>query len=174
MSISLYDASVASYLQTLGGVTAVLAKGEEYARDGHLDLAEIVRFRLRDDMAPFSFQVISVWHHSMNAIRGLKAGLFQPPPTMSGLDYGKLEGLVREATQSLEAESREEIDALAGRPMVFKIGEREIPFTTTDFILSFSLPNFYFHATTLYDILRIHGVPLGKRDYLGALRVSRG
>jgi hypothetical protein len=174
VSISLYDISVASYLQTLGGVAAVLAKGEDYARDGGLDLEAIVRYKLRDDMAPFSFQVISVWHHSMNAIRGLKEGLFQPPPKMSGLDYGKLKGLVQEATVSLEGESREDIDALAGKSMVFKIGDREIPFTTDNFILSFSMPNFYFHATTLYDILRIHGVPLGKTDYLGALRTGQG
>lgn len=174
MSISLYDASVASYLQSLGGVAAVLAKGEDCARDGRLDLDEIVGYRLRDDMAPFSFQVISVWHHSMNAIRGLKEGLFQPPPRMSGLDYGGLKGLVSEATASLESESRADVDALAGKPMVFKIGERELPFTAENFILSFSLPNFYFHATTLYDILRLHGVPLGKRDYLGKLRVGRG
>ena len=174
MSLSLYDISVASYLQNLSGVTAVLAKGQDYARDGHLDLEELVRYRLRDDMAPFSFQVISVWHHSMNAVRGLKEGLFQPPPKMADLSYDKLEGLVTEATASLEAESREEIDALAGKPMVFRIGEREIPFTAENFILSFSLPNFYFHATTLYDILRLHGVPLGKRDYLGKLRVGPG
>ena len=172
--MSLYDVSVASYLQTLGGVSAVLAKGEAYAGDGRLDLQEIVRFKLRDDMAPFSFQVISVWHHSMNAIRGLKEGLFEPPPRMSGLDYAQLKGLVEEATASLEGESREDIDALAGKPMTFRIGDREIPFTTENFILSFSLPNFYFHATTLYDILRLHGVPLGKRDFLGSLRVGRG
>ncbi len=174
MSLSLYDVSVASYLQTLGGVSAVLAKGEAHAADGKLDLEEIVSYRLRDDMAPFSFQVISVWHHSMNAIRGLKEGLFQPPPRMSDLNYGKLKGLVEEATVSLGGESREDIDALAGKPMAFKIGDREIPFTTDNFILSFSLPNFYFHATTLYDMLRIHGVSLGKRDYLGSLRIGNG
>jgi uncharacterized protein len=174
MPTSLYDISVASYLQILGGVSAVLAKGEDCAEDGDVDLEKVVGYRLREDMAPFSFQVISVWHHSMNAIRGLKEGLFQPPPTMSDLDYEKLKGLVQEATKSLEGESREDIDALSGGPMVFKLGDREIPFTTDNFILSFSLPNFYFHATTLYDILRIHGVPLGKRDYLGKLRVGQG
>ncbi len=56
--------------------------------------------------------------------------------------------------------------------MVFKLSDSEVPFTTTNFLLSFSLPNFYFHATTTYDILRMHGVPLGKFDYLGALRVG--
>ena len=66
----------------------------------------------------------------------------------------------------------DEINALADKPMLFKMGETEIPFTTDNFMLSFSLPNFYFHATTTYAVLREHGVPLGKMDYLGQLRVN--
>lgn len=172
MAISLYDISVASYLQTLGGIANVLSRGAQHAADGLLDLEQIVRFTLRDDMAPFSFQVISVWHHSLGAIEGLKKGLFQPPPKMSGLDYTQLQGLVAEAIEGLQGESRESIDTVADEPMLFKVGSTEIPFTTGKFILSFSLPNFYFHATTTYDVLRMHGVPLGKMDYLGALRVG--
>jgi len=57
--------------------------------------------------------------------------------------------------------------------MVFKVRDREVPFTAESFVLSFSLPNFYFHATTAYDILRTKGVPLGKRDVLGQLRLKR-
>jgi hypothetical protein len=172
MTISFYDATVASYLQILGGVANVLAKGEQHANDAGLDLNDIVRYKLRDDMAPFSFQVISVWHHSSGAIKGLKTGLFEPPPKMRGLDYGQLRALVAEATEDLKSETPENIEALADKPMVFRMGSTEIPFTTTNFALSFSLPNFYFHATTTYAILRANGVPLGKTDFLGALRVG--
>jgi hypothetical protein len=172
MSPSLFDLSVSSYLQTLGGVSNVLEKGEQYAADSGIDLDEMVNYRLRDDMAPFSFQVISVWHHSLNAVTGLKEGLFQPPPKMDAMDYAALKGLVADAITGLEGESREAIDALVDKPMLFKMGDIELPFTATNFILSFSLPNFYFHATTTYDILRLQGVPLGKMDYLGALRMG--
>ena len=172
MAASMYDISVASYLQTLGGITNVLAKGAQHAADGLLDLEEVVRFRLREDMAPFSFQVVSVWHHSLGAVQGLKKNQFQPPPKMSGLDYGQLQGLVAEAIEGLQGELPENIDALADEPMVFKMGSMETPFTAANFILSFSLPNFYFHATTTYDVLRMHGVPLGKMDYLGTMRVG--
>ena len=65
------------------------------------------------------------------------------------------------------------MNAFSGRPMVFRIGEREIPFSSDSFVLSFSLPNFFFHATTTYAILRKHGVALGKRDYLGQLRTAQ-
>ena len=60
------------------------------------------------------------------------------------------------------------MNALADGKLLFKIGGNELPFTNVNFALSFSLPNFYFHATTAYDILRSKGVPLGKMDFLGA------
>ncbi len=172
MSFSLYDQSVTSYLQTLGGVATVLTKGAQFAAENGIGLDDIVRYKLRDDMAPFSFQVISVWHHSLGAIEGLKKGEFQPPPKMSDMSYQDLQGLVQEATVRLKGESREDIDALADGPLIFKVGGSETPFIARYFIQSFSLPNFYFHATTTYVVLREHGVPLGKMDYLGQLRVN--
>ncbi len=172
MTLSLYDVTVGSYLQTLGGVANVLEKGEQYAAGGGIDLDDLVHYRLRDDMAPFSFQVVSVWHHSLGAVKGLKEGLFQPPPKLGELDYTKINGLVAEAIEGLQGETREAIDALAGGPMVFRMGSTEIPFGADNFVLSFSLPNFYFHSTTTYSILRLHGVPLGKMDFLGALRTG--
>ena len=131
-----------------------------------------MQLKLHDDMLPLSFQVNSVWHHSLGAIEGIKAGLFQPPPKLRDVDYAKLKALVAEAISGLEGVGREEVEALAEKPMVFKLGDREIPFSTDSFILSFSLPNFYFHAATAYDLLRIEGVPLGKMDYLGQLRIA--
>jgi hypothetical protein len=56
--------------------------------------------------------------------------------------------------------------------MIFKMRELKLPFTTENFILSFSLPNFYFHATTAYDILRVKGAGLGKRDFMGQMRMK--
>jgi hypothetical protein len=67
----------------------------------------------------------------------------------------------------------EAIDALADKDLMFELGELKLPFAAADFILSFSLPNFFFHATTAYDILRTHGVPLGKADFMGPLRFKR-
>ena len=171
MTLSLYDISVPGYLQVLGGITGVLQKGADFARESDLDLAEIVQTKLRPDMLPFQFQVISVCHHSLGAIKGIREGLFTPPPTLD-LDFAGLQRLVEDATAELQTVSREEVDALEGNAMKFKMGSFEIPFTAENFILSFSLPNFYFHATTTYSILRMVGVPLGKMDFLGAMRVG--
>ena len=172
MATSLYDMSVASYLQMLGGVSGFLEKGAQYAGESGLDLEEIVETRLRPDMLPFRFQVVSVAHHSLGAVKGMQAGLFQPPPSQPDLDYAGLQSLVSDAARELEGFSREEIDALSGRGVLFKVSSMEIPFTAENFVLSFSLPNFYFHATTAYDILRSKGVPLGKRDFLGAMKMG--
>jgi hypothetical protein len=172
MSQTFYNNSVASFLQGLGGVKNVLERGRAASAEQGLDLDEIVRYRLRDDMAPFSFQVISVWHHSMGAIKGMQAGLFEPPPKVTGMTYDRCEELVAEAIGFLEGCDAQEIEALSGGEVVFRIGGREIPFTTDNFLASFSQPNFYFHATITYAILRLHGVPLGKMDFLGQLRVG--
>ena len=64
------------------------------------------------------------------------------------------------------------MNGLLGKDMAFEIGGRSLPFTAEGFLQSFSLPNFYFHSTTAYDILRHKGVPLGKRDYLGRMRMK--
>ncbi len=172
MAISLYDISVSTYLQVLGGLAGVLEKGAEYAGKNDLDLVEIVQTKLRPDMLPFRFQVVATVHQSLGAIKGIREGLFTPPPPMPDIDYKGLQGLVGDAVAELKTVERDEIDALEGNDMKFKMGDIEIPFTAENFILSFSLPNFYFHATTTYDILRMAGVPLGKMDFLGEMRVG--
>ena len=172
MAISFYEASVGSYLQVLEGVANVLEKGAAHAESGDLDLAEVVMTRLREDMMPFHFQVVSVAHHSWGAIQGLKEGVFRPPSFDLDKDYAGLQALVSEARSGLTGLSEAEVEALADKPMVFSLGKREIPFTSQNFLLSFSLPNFYFHATTTYDILRMQGVSLGKMDFLGTMKVG--
>ena len=82
-------------------------------------------------------------------------------------------GLVADTQKALSALTPEAVNGLAGRDVAFHLGERQLPFTAEGFLMSFSLPNFYFHATTAYDILRTHGVPLGKRDFMGRLNLKK-
>jgi len=172
MAIALYDLSVLNYLQTLNAVAGFLEKGKTWASEGGHDLEQIVETRLHGDMLPFRFQIVSVAHHSAGAVAGSKAGLFTPPGA-SDADYAGLQGLVAGAIADLKALTPDEVNALEGREMAFALGERRLPFPSVEaFILSFSLPNFYFHAATAYDILRQKGVPLGKRDFLGAMRLK--
>ena len=173
MAISLYDLSVPTYLQTLGGVAGFLEKGLAHCGECNVEPGEVVAHRLFEDMAPFSFQIRSVAHHSAGAMEALKTGVFNPPGRGEPLDYAGLQKLVTEAKGRLEALKPDEVNALEGKDVAFQFGETRIPFVAETFILSFSLPNFHFHATTAYDILRSRGVPLGKRDYMGRLRIKR-
>ena len=172
MSISFYDASVGSYLQILEGTVGVLESGKQYAAEAGLDLQEIVMTRLRDDMMPFHFQVVSVAHHSLGAIRGMEKGEFMPPSFGLDKDYAGLQALVSEAQDGLKSLSKESVEALAEKTLVFKLGKNELPFTNQNFLLSFSLPNFYFHATTTYDILRMRGAALGEMHFLGPMKMG--
>jgi len=172
MAVQLYDLSVGSYLQTLGAVSGFLQRGLDHFRDNGVDPNEIVQTRLCGDMLPFSFQVVSVAHHSLGAIEGIKKGEFGPPSQPLPTDYAELQALVAKTTEGLKALSRDEVNALEGRDIVFKLGDFKMPFTAEGFVMSFSLPNFYFHAATAYDILRHKGAPLGKRDFMGAMRMK--
>jgi len=172
MAISLYDVSVTSFLQVLGAVSGFLDKGLAHCRETGLDPETIVETRLHDDMLPFRFQIVSVAHHSRGALAGAKAGVFHPPGGVAELDYAGLQGLIADARRELQALTPEEVNALEGRDMIFQLGTRQMPFTVEGFLLSFSTPNLHFHATTAYDILRQAGVPIGKRDYMGQIRLK--
>jgi hypothetical protein len=173
MAIPLYDLTVATFLQTLGGVSGFLDRGLAHCRDNNVDPEEIVETRLHGDMLPFRFQLISVVHHSAGAIAGAKAGAFAPPSEARPLNYAELQGLVSEARETLGKLTPTEVNALEGTDVTFQIGNFKLPFTAEHFLMSFSTPNFFFHATTAYDILRSKGVPLGKRDFMGELRLKR-
>ena len=101
-----------------------------------------------------------------------KNGVFSPSAGKPDLDYAALQALVTEARNELSALTPEAVNALVGRDVTFKLGDRALPFTAEGFLMSFSLPNFFFHTTTAYDILRHKGAPLGKREFMGKLKLK--
>jgi uncharacterized protein len=172
MTISLYDMSVVVYQQILASTSAVLSKGKVHAEANGIDLDALLETRLAEDMLPLRFQMISTAHHSLGAIQGIKAGVFGPPSMHPDLDYDGLHGLISAAQDELTQVSADEVNALLGQDMRFEFGDMKVPFTAEGFIASFSLPNFFFHAATTYNILRQQGTPLGKMDFLGAMQVK--
>lgn len=172
MTFSLYDATVANYLQILGAASGFLEKGLAHFREKGVDPAEILEARLAPDMVPLRVQVVAFTHHSRGAMEAAKNGVFVPPTNKPDLDYAGLQALVSDARDELAALTPEAVNALVGRNVTFKIGDRTLPFTAEGFLMTFSLPNFFFHATTAYDILRHNGAPLGKRDFLGRLKLK--
>ena len=172
MSLSFYDTSVASYLQIIDATAACLEKGAHYASENGIDLQQIVTTRLREDMMPFHFQIIALTHMSVGSIRAMQSGTFSPPSFEIDKSYEELQGVVADSRSELAELKEADVEALAEGSLIFKMGKNEIPFTHKNFLISFALPNFYFHSTTTYDILRMLGVPLGKMDFLGQLKIG--
>lgn len=173
MTFSLYDAVVPSNIQILGALDGLLDKAEGFAAEQGMAEAELIDARLAPDMLPFGYQVKSCAAHSVGAIEGARAGRFSPDRSQWPTDFAGLHAVVRDATATLQAIDRAEFDALADADTAFVMGELTLPFAGANFLLSFSQPNFYFHATTAYAILRAKGVKLGKIDFMGRLRIKR-
>lgn len=172
MTFSLYSATVPSYRQIVDAVAAFVAKAEAFAGEKGIDPAALVAARLAPDMLPLAYQVKSVAAHSIGAIEGVRAGSFSPDMTPPPADFAGLHAKLADAAAALAALDPAEVDGFVGGDMAFVFGERRVPYLAEDFLLSFSQPNFYFHATTAYDILRAQGVPLGKRDFIGHPRLK--
>ena len=170
MPLSLHAALVPSWLQILGAGRGWLDKAAVCG----IPEAEIVEARLIDDMFPFAYQVKSMAVHSHGALEAVRQGVFSPnfkedlPQSLDELRE-RLDG----AIAALGTIDDAELESFIGRPMRFEIGPKRLDFRAEDFLLSFSQPNFYFHASTAYGILRSRGVQVGKLDYLGGLRLAQ-
>jgi hypothetical protein len=170
MTISLYDLSVPTFLQTVRAVGGFLERTVTHCLDTGSDPDDFVAARLFADMAPFHFQIEAAWHHAVWGLEAARTGAFAPPALVGPVPFADLQAMIRKAEEALEALTPEEVNSWAGKKLDLQIGSRMLAFTSETLILSFSLPNFHFHAVTAYDILRSRGVPLGKRDYEGRLR----
>lgn len=184
MAISLYDLSVPTFLQTMRAVGGCLDRATRHCAETGIDLQELVGARLISDMAPFHFQIEALTHHAVWGLEAAKTGAFAPPPLIGAMPFADLRAMVGQAATALEALTPEEVNSWSGRDLDIEIfrpvdeqnattsswGPQMLAFTPETFLLSYSLPNFYFHAVTAYDILRSRGMPIGKSHYEGRLR----
>jgi hypothetical protein len=173
MSLSLYDAIVPSSIQILNALDHVMEKAKSFCAAGGSHEAEMIDARLAPDMRPLGYQVKSCVVHTIIAIENARAGSASPDGSAWPTDFDGLRGILQRASAELRALDRNMVDQLAGADINFVAGEHKLPFNGANFLLSFSQPNFYFHATTAYAILRAQGVSLSKVDFLGVLRVNR-
>ena len=171
MSFSLYEAVIPSMIQILNAGQGWIekAKGCEH------DEEKIAQARLADDMLPFAYQVKSMVVHSVGAIEGVRRGEFSPDMEEPAQDLEQMRLNLGAAENTMRALSKGEIDSFIGGQtnFVFKAKGYNAPFTSEDFLLSFSQPNFYFHATAAYSILRNLCLDVGKTDFLGRMRIKR-
>ncbi|MEM9279329.1 MAG: DUF1993 domain-containing protein [Pseudomonadota bacterium] len=171
MAITLDKVFVPASLQMLGSVSGVLEKARAHAEEHGISEAEMLGLQLADDMWPLPNQIQGMWAHSAYAINQVKSGEYRPNIQGRPTNWDEMQTLIAKTVSELEAMEDGELDSIANETVYFIIGEKPMfEFTAQNFLLSFSMPNVHFHATTAYDILRMKGVQIGKFDFLGNMR----
>ena len=166
MTISMYQASVPSFVRTLGNLSAILDKAQAHADAKKLDPAALTSYRLFPDMLPMTKQV----QIACDAAKGLVArlsGLANPVHEDNEKTLAELRARIAKTLAFVQSVTPAQIDGTEDKDIVVKRGDTETHYKGQQFLLGNALPNFYFHVTTAYNILRHNGVEIGKRDYLG-------
>ena len=172
MPFSLHAAVVPTFLQILPAVGRMIGKAEAHCRDMGLAAEELTGARLAPDMWDLATQVYTACLQSAGALEGALAGEFLPAYPPVPHDFASLNGLVSDAIARIKAAAPGDVDALVGQDVVMRFSGHQMAFRAEAFLTGFALPNFLFHATTTYGILRMKGVQLGKVDFLGKVPVT--
>lgn len=169
MKFSLYSMAVDTFVPMLRTLSMLLDKAAAHAADKKLDFAELAQARLAPDMYPLSMQVQIACHQPLDFFARVTGG--EPPRFEDGKTDGSLAALkaqIATTIERLQSAPASKFEGVEDRPIVAPLGTTglilELP--THQFLRDWTLPHFYFHVVTAYDILRHHGVLLGKPDYM--------
>ena len=166
MSLSMYQASVPVYIQFLTGLSGVLQKAAEFATAKKIDPAVLLGSRIYPDMFPLSRQVREATNHSAGACARL-AGVEVPKLPEADATFEDAQARIAAAIAFLKGLTPAQIDGSEDKTVTMQFGPNTREFKGQPYLLMFAMPNFYFHATTAYAILRQYGVEVGKRDFMG-------
>jgi hypothetical protein len=167
MSFSIYQASVPVFLRGLDRLSFFLTKAEEHAAASGVTLQSLAESRLAPDMRPFTFQIQAA-SDAAKAGAARIAGVAPPSFPDTETTFPELHERIQKTVDFLKSLDKAAFEHAEDRKFEVKMGpERVIAFTGQSYLLGFALPNFYFHVTTAYAILRHKGVGLGKLDFLG-------
>jgi hypothetical protein len=166
MAISMYDLSVPRFAAMLRNLSGILDKAEAHCAARKLDPLAFTQARLFPDMFPMARQVQIACDAAKGAAARL-AGLEIPKHEDTEKTFVELKARIDKTLAFVESVRREQIDGAEGREVVLKMRDREVRYTGQQYLLGHAWPNFYFHVTTAYNLLRHGGVELGKRDFVG-------
>lgn len=170
MAITMYALAMDTFVPVLSTLSDLLDKGSEHARSNGIDVDGLASARLAPDMFPLGTQVEISCHHPRDATARLTGGT---PPEIEHKDLGfdELKPLVQATIKYLKAVPQSAFVGSENRPIRMPL-RGSMVFESNGFQLlrDWSIPHFYFHVVTAYDILRHRGVELGKRDYMGHIR----
>ena len=166
MTISMYQASVPCFVRTLGNLSAILDKAQGHVDANKIDPLALTSYRLFPDMLPMTRQV----QIACDAAKGLVArlsGLENPVHEDTEKTLVELQARIAKTLAFVQSVTPAQLDGTEEKDIVVKRGDTETHYKGMQYLLGNALPNFYFHVTTAYNILRHNGVEIGKRDYIG-------
>lgn len=166
MSLTMYDVSIPAFVRGFATLTHLIDKGAAFARDNKIDPAELTGARLAPDMRPFTSQ-IQFASDTAKGCGARLAGVEIPGFPDTETTFPELKVRIDKTVAFITSLDRATIDASEGKTVVLKTRNSALEFEARHYLLTFALPNFYFHVTTAYAILRHKGVPLAKPDFLG-------
>lgn len=166
MSITMYQASVPVFRQILTSLSAILDKAGADADEKKIDPAVLLQARLYPNMFPLVRQVQIATDHAKGAAARLSGA---EPPKFADEEktIDALKSRIAKTLDYLSSVPAEKIDSSEARTISLKVGPKQMTFPGQSYLLGYALPNFFFHVTTAYDILRHNGVDIGKRDFIG-------
>jgi uncharacterized protein len=166
MALSLYDISVPVFIRGFRNLSKNLAKGRAHADQNGMAHDELLNARLFPDMHPLIGQVQRA-SDTAKFVPGRVAGIKPPVMEDQEASFDELETRIRATVDFLKTVSADAFDGREEAEVTLRLGGNPVPFTARDYVLGFAIPNFYFHVTTAYAIMRHKGVPLGKTDFIG-------
>ena len=166
MTLSMYQASVPVFTRMLGNLAAILTKAGAHASARKIEPATLLGMRLFPDMFPLTRQVQLSADFAKNTTARL-AGVEIPKFADEETSFPELQQRIAKTLDFLKGFRSAQIDGSETRDISLTIGGETIAFKGQDYLLNFALPNFYFHVTTAYDVLRHGGLDVGKRDFIG-------
>lgn len=165
-SISMYSYSVPVLVHSLKSLDAILAKASAWAQEKKIDETVLTGSRLFPDMFPLAKQV-QIASDVSKACGARLAGVENPAYADTETTIAELQARIGKTVAFLEGLRAEQLDGSETRHVSFKAGPTELTFTGMDYLKEWVYPNFYFHVTTAYNILRHNGLVIGKLDFLG-------
>ena len=166
MAISMYSAFIPQTVRMLGNLSKILAKAESYAEQKKLDGSVLPNLRLFPDMFALAKQVQIATDQVKGGAARL-AGVDVPKFEDNEATIPELRARIEKTITFLDTFSAAQIDGSEVKDIAFKIGDYQLAFNGQQYLLTWVLPNFYFHVTTTYNLLRSNGVEIGKADFLG-------
>jgi len=168
MSSSMFQFSVIQMVQNLRQLKVILAKGREFAAEKKLEAGVLENARLAPDMFALRRQVHLTADFAKNSCARI-ANVYESAPKFEDTEttFEELEARVQKTIDYLETLKPAQFDGADQRRVLVPLRTRTLDVTGLDFLQRWTLPNFYFHLTTTYNILRHNGVPVGKQDFLG-------